>query len=42
MECESVPNNLTKIRSSRTLPSTPMEKSSNIRVAGEFTFDGNF
>ena len=32
---------LTKIRSSRTLPPTPTKKSSDIRGAGEFAFDGN-
>lgn len=41
MEFGLVPIDLTKIRSSRTLPPTPTEKPSNTRVAGEFAFDGN-
>ena len=41
MEFGLVPMDLTKIRSSRTLPPTPIEKPSNTRVAGEFAFDGN-
>jgi hypothetical protein len=41
MESGLVHSNLTKIRSSRTLPPTRTEYPFITRVAGELAFDGN-